>query len=75
MLGACRYSVVILPDGEEYKNLTTLNMIFDELIAQRFGRDCVLVTLGGGVVGDMGGFAAASWQRGVDFIQVPLALR
>ncbi len=74
MLGASRYSVVILPDGEEYKNLTTLNMIFDELVAQRFGRDCVLVTLGGGVVGDMGGFAAASWQRGVDFIQVPTTL-
>ena len=43
-------------------------------MAQRFGRDCVLVTLGGGVVGDMGGFAAAAWQRGVDFIQVPTTL-
>ncbi|MDG1461923.1 MAG: 3-dehydroquinate synthase, partial [Gammaproteobacteria bacterium] len=74
MLGACRHSVVVLPDGEEHKTLATLNLIFDELIAQRFGRDCVLVTLGGGVVGDMGGFAAATWQRGVDFIQVPTTL-
>ncbi|MDG2155910.1 MAG: 3-dehydroquinate synthase [Gammaproteobacteria bacterium] len=74
MLGQSRHSVVVLPDGEHHKNLTTLNLIFDELVAQRFGRDCVLVALGGGVVGDMCGFAAASWQRGVDFIQVPTTL-
>jgi len=74
MLGSRRSSVVILPDGEDHKNLTTLNNIFDELVAQRFNRDCVIVTLGGGVVGDMGGFAAAAWQRGVDFIQVPTTL-
>jgi 3-dehydroquinate synthase len=65
---------VVLPDGESHKDLTTLNLIFDELVAQRFGRDCVMVALGGGVVGDMCGFAAASWQRGVDFIQVPTTL-
>ncbi len=74
MLGQNRHSVVVLPDGEDHKNLTTLNLIFDELVAQRFGRDCILVALGGGVVGDMCGFAAASWQRGVDFIQVPTTL-
>jgi 3-dehydroquinate synthase len=74
MLGQSRYSAVVLPDGESHKDLTTLNLIFDELVAQRFGRDCVLVALGGGVVGDMCGFAAASWQRGVDFIQVPTTL-
>jgi 3-dehydroquinate synthase len=65
---------VVLPDGEDHKTLTTLNLIFDELVAQRFGRDCILVALCGGVVGDMCGFAAASWQRGVDFIQVPTTL-
>ena len=51
MLGQSRHSVVVLPDGEHHKNLTTLNLIFDELVAQRFGRDCVLVALGGGVEG------------------------
>jgi len=74
LLGGRKQSVVILPDGEDHKNLTTLNTIFDELAAQRFGRDCVLVALGGGVVGDMGGFAAAAWQRGIDFIQIPTTL-
>jgi len=65
---------VILPDGEEFKNLEILNRIFDALLAKRFNRSCCLVALGGGVVGDMGGFAAASYQRGVDFIQVPTTL-
>ncbi len=74
MLTASRHAEVILPDGEDHKNLTTLNTIFDALVENRFGRDCVIVTLGGGVVGDMGGFAAATWQRGVDFIQVPTTL-
>lgn len=65
---------VILPDGEEYKNLTELNRIFDALLGSRFNRRCTLVALGGGVVGDMTGFAAACYQRGVDFIQVPTTL-
>jgi 3-dehydroquinate synthase len=65
---------VILPDGEEYKDLATLNRIFDALLEQRFGRDSTLVALGGGVIGDMGGFAAACYQRGVPFIQVPTTL-
>ncbi len=65
---------VILPDGEEFKTLEILNRIFDALLEKRFNRNCCLVALGGGVVGDMTGFAAASYQRGVDFIQVPTTL-
>ncbi|WP_416274513.1 3-dehydroquinate synthase [Lamprobacter sp.] len=65
---------VILPDGECYKDLTTLNRIFDALLERRCGRDVTLIALGGGVVGDMAGFAAACYQRGVAFIQVPTTL-
>ena len=65
---------VILPDGEQYKTLQTLNLIYDALLEHRFDRHCTLVALGGGVVGDMTGFAAATYQRGVDFIQIPTTL-
>lgn len=65
---------VILPDGEQYKNLEVLNLIFDQLIEQHFDRRCTLVALGGGVIGDMTGFAAAAYQRGVPFIQIPTTL-
>ncbi len=65
---------VVLPDGEKYKNLDVLNTIFDQLLRKRFDRGCTLVALGGGVVGDMTGFAAACYQRGVDFIQIPTTL-
>jgi len=65
---------VILPDGEKYKNLDVLNQIFDALLNQRFDRKTTLVALGGGVVGDMTGFAAACYQRGVPFIQIPSTL-
>jgi 3-dehydroquinate synthase len=65
---------VILPDGEEYKTLDVLMRIYDALLTNRFNRSCCLVALGGGVVGDMTGFAAASYQRGVDFIQIPTTL-
>mgnify|MGYP003625437295 CR=1 FL=1 len=65
---------VILPDGEEYKNLETLNLIFDALLSKRHNRTTTLIALGGGVIGDMTGFAASCYQRGVDFIQVPTTL-
>ena len=65
---------LILPDGEQYKTLDVLKRIFDALLEKRFNRSCCLVALGGGVVGDMVGFAAASYQRGVDFIQIPTTL-
>ncbi|MBK1644984.1 3-dehydroquinate synthase [Thiocapsa imhoffii] len=65
---------VVLPDGEQFKTLEVWNRIFDALLQARFGRDCTLIALGGGVVGDMAGFAAACYQRGVGFIQVPTTL-
>jgi len=65
---------VILPDGEQYKSLATLNRIFDGLLGHRFSRRCTLIALGGGVIGDMAGFAAACYQRGVPFLQVPTTL-
>ncbi len=55
---------VVLPDGEEYKTLEILNRIFDALLTERFDRRCTLLALGGGVIGDMTGFAAACYQRG-----------
>ncbi len=67
-------SSVVLPDGEKYKTLEVLNCIFDRLLEERHNRTTTLIALGGGVVGDMTGFAAASYQRGVDFIQIPTTL-
>jgi 3-dehydroquinate synthase len=67
-------AAVILPDGEQYKNLDTLNTIFTALLEHRFNRDCTLIALGGGVVGDITGFAAACYQRGVAFLQIPTTL-
>lgn len=65
---------VILPDGEAYKNWEVLNLIFDGLLQHQHSRKTTLVALGGGVVGDMTGFAAACYQRGVPFIQIPTTL-
>lgn len=65
---------LVLPDGEQYKTLEIWNRIFDALLGARFDRRCTLVALGGGVIGDMTGFAAACYQRGVDFIQIPTTL-
>lgn len=65
---------IILPDGEKYKNWQTLQLIFDGLLQAEFSRKVTIIALGGGVVGDMAGFAAACYQRGVSFIQVPTTL-
>ncbi|HID98998.1 MAG TPA: 3-dehydroquinate synthase [Thiotrichaceae bacterium] len=65
---------VILPDGEKYKTLEILNPIFETLLKRHFDRQTTLVALGGGVVGDIAGFAAAAYQRGVPFIQIPTTL-
>ena len=73
-LEGLNYSQVILPDGEQYKSLTVLSLIFDQLLADKHNRTTTIVALGGGVVGDMAGFAAASYQRGVNFIQIPTTL-
>ncbi|MDR2876668.1 MAG: 3-dehydroquinate synthase [Chromatiales bacterium] len=65
---------VVLPDGEQYKDMGTLMQIFDALLAHRHDRRTTVVALGGGVIGDMAGFAAACYQRGVAFVQIPTTL-
>jgi 3-dehydroquinate synthase len=65
---------ILLPDGEEYKTLSTLSTIFDRLIGERFERKSCIVALGGGVVGDIAGFAAASYLRGTPLVQIPTTL-
>ncbi len=76
MAGLQGYQVssVILPDGEQFKTLDTLNLVYTALLENRHSRNTTLVALGGGVIGDITGFAAASYQRGVDFIQIPTTL-
>ena len=66
--------IVTLPDGEDYKNFETLNFLLDRLFDHRLDRKSTLIAFGGGVIGDMTGFAAAIFQRGIDFIQVPTTL-
>ena len=65
---------VSIPDGEAYKNGETLNLIFDRLLGERLDRKALIVALGGGVVGDISGFAAACFMRGIRFLQVPTTL-
>ena len=65
---------IILPDGEQFKQLATVERVFEALLNKRHNRTTTLLALGGGVVGDMTGFAAACYQRGVKFIQVPTTL-
>lgn len=65
---------VILPDGEAEKNLANFEVIISHLLASEHGRDTTLIALGGGVIGDITGFAAACYQRGIDFIQIPTTL-
>lgn len=69
-----KVDTVILPDGEQFKSLSVLDTVFTALLEKPHGRDTTLIALGGGVVGDLTGFAAASYQRGVRFIQVPTTL-
>jgi len=73
-LGDRRIVEATLPDGEEHKTLATVSRMLDVLVANRFARDATVVALGGGVVGDMAGFAAACYQRGVAYAQVPTTL-
>lgn len=74
MVSCASVEKIILPDGEQFKNLEHLDIIFSALLERNFARDSVLVALGGGVIGDMTGFAAACYQRGIDFVQVPTTL-
>jgi 3-dehydroquinate synthase len=69
-----RHKSLILPDGEEHKNLNVLTTIYDFLLKNRFDRNTTLIALGGGVIGDITGFAAASYQRGVHLVQIPTTL-
>ncbi len=73
-LSAYHVESVILSDGEQFKTLDSLNLIFDKLLASKFSRNTTLIALGGGVIGDMGGFAAACYQRGISFFQIPTTL-
>jgi 3-dehydroquinate synthase len=73
-LHGTRVTEIVVPDGEQAKGWETLQRVFDALLAARCGRDTLLVALGGGVVGDLAGFAAAVYQRGIDFVQVPTTL-
>lgn len=73
-LDGLRHEAVILPDGEQYKTLNTLNEVFTALLNHRFGRQGTIIALGGGVIGDLAGFAAACYQRSVPFIQIPTTL-
>ena len=74
MLAGKHAETCILPDGEEYKNLDTLNTIYDVLLGKKLDRNTTIIALGGGVIGDMAGFAAASYQRGIHLIQIPTTL-
>jgi 3-dehydroquinate synthase len=65
---------LVLPDGEQHKTLDTMKRVYDELITAGLGRDGAVVALGGGVIGDLAGFAAATWQRGIGFVQIPTTL-
>ena len=69
-----RVAATVVPDGEQAKTWSSLDRVFDELLAARLGRDGLVIALGGGVVGDLAGFAAATYQRGVPFLQVPTTL-
>jgi 3-dehydroquinate synthase len=69
-----RFIEVVLPDGEQHKSLATASRVFDVLIANRVARDAVVVALGGGVIGDLAGFVASCYQRGVSLVQVPTTL-
>jgi 3-dehydroquinate synthase len=73
-LEGLKHDAIILPDGEAYKTLDSLNQIYTHLLQHRFDRNTTLIALGGGVIGDITGYAAASYQRGIPFIQIPTTL-
>jgi 3-dehydroquinate synthase len=74
MLSGFEVAAVVLPDGERHKTLATAGQIYDALLERHMDRQTTLIALGGGVVGDITGFAAATYQRGVHFIQIPTTL-
>ena len=74
VLEAINHETLILPDGETYKSLDSFNEVISRLMEKKFSRTCLLIALGGGVIGDLTGFVAACYQRGVKFIQIPTTL-
>ncbi len=74
VLSGKQWSTVILPDGESFKTIESATTVFDALLSHKFSRNAHLVALGGGVIGDLAGFAAACYQRGIPFIQIPTTL-
>ncbi|MDF2155674.1 3-dehydroquinate synthase [Vibrio sp. CAU 1672] len=70
----CDAALLTLPDGEQYKNLDVFNQVMSFLLEGNYARDVVIIALGGGVIGDLVGFASACYQRGVDFVQIPTTL-
>jgi len=73
-LGGKRIETVVLPDGESYKTIDSAMQVWDRLLRSKFSRNACLIALGGGVIGDLGGFTAACYQRGIPFIQMPTTL-
>jgi len=73
-LNSFKVETLILPDGEQFKTLDYVTQIFDKLLSCKFSRNATLIALGGGVIGDMGGFSAACYQRGIAFLQIPTTL-
>jgi 3-dehydroquinate synthase len=73
-LGSLPIYSIVIPAGENHKNLESLNLIWQKLTDNKFDRKSLIINLGGGVIGDMGGMAAASYQRGIDFVQIPTTL-
>ena len=73
-LNSFKVETLILPDGEQFKTLDYVTQIFDKLLNCKFSRNATLIALGGGVIGDMGGFSAACYQRGIAFLQIPTTL-
>ncbi|GLP97523.1 3-dehydroquinate synthase [Paraferrimonas sedimenticola] len=74
LAGIADSDALVLPDGEQYKSLQQLERIFAHLLEHEYSRDSLIIALGGGVIGDMAGFAAACYQRGIDFVQMPTTL-
>lgn len=66
--------IIEIPSGEKNKNITTCNLIWQKLTSHEFDRNSILINLGGGVIGDMGGFCASTYKRGIDFIHIPTTL-
>ena len=73
-LDGCTHAALVLPDGEAHKMLANVAQVFDALAALGATRDATILALGGGVIGDLAGFAAACWMRGIDFVQMPTTL-